>query len=126
MTTNNSSNNSRVINKMTRTNFKEIFNSNNGIDIGDFLIKVTETYNPNSLEYLHIKLIELLVNNQFVPIELAKAFIKLKFNYDSKLVEYIVDKIISDYNNIYCVDKYYYGYWYEGNCYTDETMEKQV
>ena len=106
---------------MDKNNIKELFQVN-GFDISNFLTKMNQSYSVCTGEALYLKLVDLFNLNKFEESNIQDATNSLNTNYNSKYIDFLVEKIIDDYNNFYLDDKYYHGYWYDESCYTDNTL----
>ncbi len=107
--------------QMNLDNIKEIFKTN-GLDISNFLTRMNQSYSVCTGEALYLKMVNLLYLNKFEESNIIDACNSVNTNYNSKYIDFLVEKIINDYNNIYLDDKYYHGYWYNESCYTDNTL----
>ncbi len=120
-----STSNTRTLIQMNRDNIKELFKTN-GSDIYNFLFKITQSYSVCSGEAILLGLLELLYLNRFEESNIINIFNKVNVKYNKEYSNFLLDKIIDNYNNFYLVDKYYYGYWYDESCYTDDTLSELV
>jgi len=108
---------------MNRDNIQELFLTNDlGLDIHNFLLQISASYSVCTVEELYHKFINLLYMNMFDEANIINAFNFYNTKYTNEYKDFLIDKIINDYNNFYLVDKFYNGYWYDENCYTDDTL----
>ena len=112
---------SRATIPMNMGNIQELFKTN-GLDISNFLTRMNQSYSVCTGEALYLKLVDLLYLNKFEESNIKIACNSLNTKYDSKYIDFLVEKIINDYNNFYLNDKFYHGYWYDESCYTDNTL----
>lgn len=112
---------SRATIQMNLDNIQELFQVN-GLDISNFLTRMNQSNSVCTGEALYLKLVDLLNLNKFEESNIQDACNSLNTNYNSKYIDFLVEKIIDDYNNFYLDDKYYHGYWHDESCYTDNTL----
>jgi hypothetical protein len=97
---------------MDRQNMKSLFE--NIEELEGYLYKMASTFSPCTGEMIYLKTLGLLKNKKLamddVFIEIGKIYNKL----DAEYFEFILDKIVHDYNDFFMNDEFYYdGYWHD-------------
>jgi hypothetical protein len=119
---------------MTPSNIQDIFLyvrnfCRNERDLVDFLKEKNKSLEPSTCEYIYNEIVELI--HQHAYNDDAKKLLKKKYENHDNLYGYqffdlTINCIIIDFNDYYMVDRFYAGYWYDCECYADESLQYMI
>jgi hypothetical protein len=97
---------------MERQNMKSLFE--NIEELEGYLYKMASTFSPCTGEHIYLKTLGLLKNKQIAMDDVFAEIGKIYNKLDAEYFEFILDKIVHDYNDFFLNDEFYYnGYWHD-------------
>ena len=97
---------------MNRQNMKSLFE--NIEELESYLCKMATTFSPCNGEQVYLRTLELLKNKQIAMDDVFVEIGKCNNKLDAEYFDFILDKIVHDYNDFFLNDDFYYdGYWHD-------------